>query len=90
MIGDKEKIISLEEFDGGVVRFGNNSPCMVKGKGSISLNGKSNADDIYWVEGLKHNLLSVGQLNDKGYHLEFKKGVCRFMGCNGDFIATGK
>lgn len=43
-----------------MVRFGKNSPYMVKGKGSISLNGKSNVDNVYWVEDLKHNLLSVG------------------------------
>lgn len=90
MTSDKSKFLSLEEFDGGVVRFGNNSPCMVKGKGSISLNGKSNADDVFWVEGIKNNLLSVGQLNDKGYLLEFKSGVCRILGNNGELIATGK
>lgn len=66
MIGDRRKFLSLEEYDGGVVQFGNDAPCMVKGKGYISLNGKRSADDVYWGEGLKHNLLSVAQLNDKG------------------------
>lgn len=90
MTGDKSKFITLNEFDGGVVRFGNNSPCMVKGKGSISLNGKSNVDDVFWVDGLKHNILSVGQLNDKGYLFEFKSGGYRILGNNCELIATGK
>ncbi|GLJ51110.1 hypothetical protein SUGI_1088070 [Cryptomeria japonica] len=90
MTSDRIKFLTLNEFDGGVVRFGNNSPCMVKGKGSISLNGKSSADDVYWVEGLKHNLLSVSQLNDKGYSLEFKNGVCKIFGSKGELIATDK
>lgn len=90
MTGDKRKFIYLKEFDGGVVRFGNNSPCMVKGKGSISLNGKINIDDVYWVEDLKHYLLSVGQLNDKDYHLEFKNGVCRILGCKRELNSTSK
>ncbi|GLJ12935.1 hypothetical protein SUGI_0200970 [Cryptomeria japonica] len=59
MTSDWSKFLSMKEFDGSVVRFGNVSPYMVKGKGFISLNGKSSADDVYWVEGLKHNLLSV-------------------------------
>lgn len=44
MIGE---FISLKEFDGGLVIFGNDSPCMVKGKGVISLNWKSSEDDVY-------------------------------------------
>lgn len=71
MTGDRSKFLSLKEFHGRVVRFGNDSPCMVKGEGFISLNGKSSANDVYWVEGLKRDLLSVPQLNDKGNPLEF-------------------
>lgn len=56
----------------------------------ISLNGKHNVYDVFWVDGLKHNLLSIGQLNDKGYHLEFKSGVCRIVGSKKELIATGK
>lgn len=69
MTSDRSKFLSLEEYDGGVVRFGNDAPFMVKGRGSISLNRKSSADNVYWVEGLKHNLLSVAQLNDSGLTL---------------------
>lgn len=90
MTGDKSKFLTLNEFDGGVVRFGSDSPYMVKGKGSISLNGKNNNDDVFWVDDLKHNLLSVGQLNDKGYLLEFNGGICRILGGNSELIATRK
>lgn len=75
MTSNGSKFLTLNEFDGGVVRFGNDSPCMVKGKGTISLNRNRNTYDVYQVEGLKHNLLSVAQLNDKGYPLEFKNGM---------------
>ncbi|GLJ24587.1 hypothetical protein SUGI_0469920 [Cryptomeria japonica] len=89
MTGDRSKFLSLEEYDGGVVCFGNDAPCMVKGRGSISLNGKSSADNVYWVDGLRHNLLSVNQLNTNGLTLEFKNGVCRIKGNNGELVATG-
>lgn len=88
MTGDRSKFLTLEEYDGGVVHFGNDAPCMVKGRGSISLNGKSSANNVYWVDGLRHNLLSVAQLNDSGLTLEFKNGVCKIKGKNGELVAT--
>ncbi|GLJ33801.1 hypothetical protein SUGI_0679410 [Cryptomeria japonica] len=89
MTGDRSKFLSLEEYDGGVIHFGNDAPCMVKGRGSISLNGKRSVDNVYWVDGLKHNLLSVAQLNDSGLTLQFKNGVCRIKGKDGKLVAIG-
>ena len=37
MTRDKEKLQHFEYYDGGSVRFGNNEPCCIKGKGCISL-----------------------------------------------------
>ena len=45
----------------------NNASCQVKGIGSITLDRKTNTEDVYFVDGLKHNILSVGQIVDKGY-----------------------
>ena len=38
---------------------------------SITLDGKTNTGDVDFVDGLKHNLLSVGLLVDKCYQLQF-------------------
>ena len=57
----------FEHFDGGSVRFGNNEPCCIKGKSHISLTNELVCDNAYWVEGLKHNLLSVAQLITIGF-----------------------
>ncbi|GLJ51639.1 hypothetical protein SUGI_1097500 [Cryptomeria japonica] len=59
MTGDKGKFLSLQEFDRGLVRFGDDIACMIKGKGTISLDGKNNTENVYYVEGLRHNLLSL-------------------------------
>lgn len=83
MTGDKNKFLNMEDCNGGIVRFRNDAPCVVKGKGSIALNNKKNCDDVYWVEGLKYSLLSLAQLNKKGYQLEFNEK-------SGSLIATGK
>ena len=37
-------------------------PDRIIGIGSIILNGKNNTNDVYFVDGLRHNLLTVGQL----------------------------
>ena len=59
MIGDKTKFEHFEHYDGGSVRFGNNEPCCIKGRGRISLTKELICDNTYWVEGLKHNLLGM-------------------------------
>ena len=59
MTSDKTKFEHMEHYDGGSVRFGNNEPCCIHGKGYISLTNELRCDNAYWVEGLKHNLLSV-------------------------------
>lgn len=59
MIGDKNKFITMEHCDGGSVRFGNGSPCVIRVKGSIVLTDEITCEDVYWVDRLKYNLLSV-------------------------------
>ena len=59
MNSDKKKFEQFEDYDGGSGRFGNNEPCCIKGRGKISLTKDLVCDNAYWVEGLKHNLLSV-------------------------------
>jgi len=60
MTGDKRKFMSLKEkHRGGNVTFGNNAPTRIKGKGMINLDKKTKTQNVMYVEGLKHNLLSV-------------------------------
>ena len=69
MTSDMNKFVDFKSQDGGIVRVGNNAACQVKGIGSVTLDDKTNTKDVYFVDGLKHNILSVGQLVDKGYLL---------------------
>ena len=66
MTRDMDTFVEFNNYDGGVVRVGNNLPFTIKRKRSITLDGKTNTKDVYFVNGLKHNFLSVGQLIDKG------------------------
>lgn len=61
MTGDKIKFTTMQEYNGGVVRLGDNKACEIKGRGTIYLDGKHNTNDVLYVECLKHNLLSIGR-----------------------------
>lgn len=72
MIGDKNKFQSLRRMNRGKVKFEGNSLARVVGIGSLVLNdGETKVENILYVKGLKHNLLSVSQLCDEGYDLVF-------------------
>ena len=70
MTGDMNKFVMFKNHDGGIVRVGNNVAYQIIGIGFITLDGKTNTNDVYFVDDLKHNVLSVGQLVDKGYLLQ--------------------
>ena len=59
MTGDKSKFVTLSYYDGNSVRFGNDAPCLIKGKGSIKLTYKFSCDNVHYVEGLNYNMLSI-------------------------------
>ena len=60
MTGDMNKFVKFRNYDGDIVRAGNNATCYITGIGSITLDGRTNTDDVYFVYVLKHNFLSVG------------------------------
>ena len=88
MNGDKTKFEHMKHYDGGSVRFGNNEPFCIKGKGRISLTKELICDYACWVEGLKHNLLSVAQLNNIGFKVEFMDGKARLLDSKGNLVGS--
>ncbi|GAV67062.1 hypothetical protein CFOL_v3_10571, partial [Cephalotus follicularis] len=65
MTGDKSLFINLKEVDGGKVTFGDNNKAKICGIGSIGNKFSTLIENVSYVVGLKHNLLSVSQLCDK-------------------------
>jgi hypothetical protein len=76
MTGDKNKFTSLTLKDGGNVKFGDNSKGKIIGIGNIGKTHSLVIEDVLLVDGLKHNLLSISQLCDKGYNVIFKSIMC--------------
>lgn len=62
------------------MKFGNNSRISVMGKRQATILTKSTLaqtmSSILSVSDLKTNLLSIGQLQEKGYEITIKNGVC--------------
>nr|GEV72189.1 integrase, catalytic region, zinc finger, CCHC-type, peptidase aspartic, catalytic [Tanacetum cinerariifolium] len=54
----------------GTVRFGNNDFTVIAGYGDMDI-GSMTIKKVYYVEGLGHNLFSVGQFCDKGLEVAF-------------------
>ncbi|KAL4303611.1 hypothetical protein GQ457_10G011060 [Hibiscus cannabinus] len=66
MTGDKSRFLELKPKNGGVLTFGDNSKGHIEGIGSIGNHSSIFIDNVLYVNGLKHNLLSISQLCDKG------------------------
>lgn len=80
MCGKKEYFSDLNENFRDSVKLGNNSSMTVIGKGNIRLqvNGTTQIiTEVFYVPELKSNLLSIGQLQEKGLTVLFQHGRCK-------------
>ncbi|KAI3715117.1 hypothetical protein L6452_22085 [Arctium lappa] len=63
IIGNKSYLQNFKRIDGGHVAFGDNpSGGKISGKGIVS-KGEMTFEDVYYVEQLRYNLLSVSQMH---------------------------
>ncbi|GAU37106.1 hypothetical protein TSUD_278930 [Trifolium subterraneum] len=80
MVGNKDW---LYEFDGSYrdsVKLGDDSKMNVMGKGNIkfSIAGKIHViTNVFYIPGLKSNLLSIGQIQQKHVTIVFKNDLCK-------------
>jgi hypothetical protein len=77
MTGDKDKLLAYSTLEKEKkVTFGNDTPAVIKGKGSALLKENVKANEVMYVDGLKHNLLSVSQMCDQGTEVVFSSKEC--------------
>nr|GEY23437.1 integrase, catalytic region, zinc finger, CCHC-type, peptidase aspartic, catalytic [Tanacetum cinerariifolium] len=72
----------------GTVRFGNNDFAVIAGYGDVAI-GSMTIKKVYYVEGLGHNLFSVGQFCDKGLEVAFRKSTCFVRNDDGVDLLAG-
>jgi len=76
MTGDASKFINLKMRQEGFVTYGDNNKGRILGRGDVGSHDSIIIKDVLLVDGLKHNLLSISQLYDKGYEVTFRPDLC--------------
>nr|GEW50826.1 integrase, catalytic region, zinc finger, CCHC-type, peptidase aspartic, catalytic [Tanacetum cinerariifolium] len=87
MIGDRSRLKNLVKKLFGTVRFGNDHGAII-GYGDYVI-GDNVISKVYYVEGLGHNLFSVGQFYDFNLEVEFRKHSCYVRNTNGVELIKG-
>ena len=79
MTSNEELIRDLDKSQVSKVRIGNVDYITVKGKGTVIIKSSTSTKQIYdvlYVPDIDKNLLSVGQLLEKGFKVFFENNQC--------------
>ncbi|XP_075102914.1 uncharacterized protein LOC142177603 [Nicotiana tabacum] len=90
MTGDKNLFIEVTKIDEGSIKFGDDSKGKIIGTDTIPFNNNCNITEVFLVDGLNYNLLSVSQLCDSGYEVNFKRTSCAIEDETGKIVLPGK
>ncbi|CAJ2675758.1 unnamed protein product [Trifolium pratense] len=80
MVGNKGWLYEFDESYRDTVKLGDDSRMNVMGKGNVKLNinGRTHViTEVYYIPGLKTNLLSIGQIQQKNVTIIFKNDTCK-------------
>nr|GEY16752.1 hypothetical protein [Tanacetum cinerariifolium] len=72
----------------GMVKFGNDQIAPIHGYGDL-VQGAVMIKRVYYVEGLNHNLFSIGQFCDADLEVAFRKSTCFIRDLKGNDLLTG-
>ncbi|WJX19048.1 hypothetical protein P8452_08782 [Trifolium repens] len=76
MMGDASLFIEFKAKEKGYVTYGDNNKGTILGVGTIGNPSTITISNVVLVDNLKHNLLSVAKLCDKGFIINFKPTFC--------------
>ncbi|KAF1885917.1 hypothetical protein Lal_00049321, partial [Lupinus albus] len=65
MTGDRSNFLDLSLKGKGYVTYGDNNKGKILGTGTVGNSSHTQIENVLYVEGLEHNLLSISQLCDK-------------------------
>ncbi|GJT01625.1 hypothetical protein Tco_0822794 [Tanacetum coccineum] len=88
MTGNSKILINLVWKFLGTVRFGNDHIAVILGYGDLQW-GNILITRVYFVEGLGHNLFSVGQFCDSDLEVAFKRNTCFIRNLEGVNLLKG-
>ncbi|GJX11509.1 retrovirus-related pol polyprotein from transposon TNT 1-94 [Tanacetum coccineum] len=88
MTGNLKLLTNFVEKFLGTVKFGNDQIAPILGYGDL-VQGTITIKRVYYVEGLNHNLFSVGQFCDADLEVAFRKSTCYIRDLKGNDLLTG-
>ena len=89
MTGDKTLFKTLKEKVGDYVTFGDGSHAQVLGKRTIEIPGLPLLKDVLYIKRLKANLLSITQICDENFLVQFSKKGCIIINEEGIQVLEG-
>ncbi|GJZ56139.1 retrovirus-related pol polyprotein from transposon TNT 1-94 [Tanacetum coccineum] len=87
MTGNLKLLCNFVEKYLGTVHFGNDQFALILGYGDL-VQGNITINRVYYVEGLNHNLFSVGQFCDADLEVAFWKSTCFVRDLQGNDLLT--
>nr|GFC04369.1 retrovirus-related Pol polyprotein from transposon TNT 1-94 [Tanacetum cinerariifolium] len=88
MTRDRSQLINFVQKFLGTVKFGNDHVAKIMGYGDYQI-GNVTISQVYYVEGLGHNLFSIGQFCDSNLEVAFRQHTCFIRNLEGVDLLTG-
>nr|GEV89630.1 hypothetical protein [Tanacetum cinerariifolium] len=88
MAGDRSQLTNFVNKFLGIVKFGNDHVAKIMGYGDYKI-GNVTISKVYFVEGLGHNLFSMGQFCDSDLEVSFRQHICFICNLEGVDLLTG-
>nr|GEW91580.1 retrotransposon protein, putative, unclassified [Tanacetum cinerariifolium] len=88
MTGDRSQLVNFVQKFLGTVKFGNDHVARIMGYGDYQI-GNVTISRVYNVEGLGHNLFSIGQFCDSDLEVAFRQHTCFIRSLDGVDMLTG-
>ncbi|GJX55326.1 retrovirus-related pol polyprotein from transposon TNT 1-94 [Tanacetum coccineum] len=88
MTEDRSQLTNFVHKSLGTIKFGNDQVAKIMGYGDYQI-GNVTISRVYYVEGLGHNLFSVGQFCDSDLEVAFRKHTCFVRNLEGVDLLSG-
>ncbi|CAM8943821.1 unnamed protein product [Rhodiola kirilowii] len=90
MTSNPKFLMNIERFNGKSVTFGDGVEGRVLGRGTLKVPGLPRLTNVFLVEGLQANLISISQLCDGDNQVQFTQNKCIVQNNQNQIILTGR
>ena len=89
MTGIKNLLNNVKPYTTSFVTFGDGAKGEIKGVGNLDCPGVPNLNEVLLVKGLTANLISISQLCDLGFKVNFSKSECLVINEKQEVVMKG-